>query len=373
MSAPLRRTVLHSFHLSRKARMGPFAGYEMPIQYPGGASREHLHTRRAAGLFDLSYFGYIELHGADREKFFEWLTPSCVSELPEGQSALTIFMNEAAGVKDDCIVSKLPGHLLAVVNAGCKEKDVAHLRARLAEFKGDVTLVELDRAMVSLQGPMAAAALAPYVEDLDKMLFMRCRRNVRINGIDTTLTRCSYSGEDGFDIIMKPEDALPFVEVLLRNPEVQMCGLAARDSLRIEAGLCLYSHELAEDIDPVAARIAWCVPRRRMAEGGFIGHERLVQLVARPKELVPRVRVGVTSVTKGPVPRTGMPILLDGKLVGEVTSGVPSPTLGRHIAMGYADRAAATVGQLVEIDVRGRRVPGEIVLPRFVSARYYKG
>ncbi|EKF28425.1 glycine synthase, putative [Trypanosoma cruzi marinkellei] len=373
MSVPLRRTVLHSLHLSRKARMGSFAGYDMPIHYPPGVVQEHLHTRQAAGLFDVSHVGFFEVRGADRHKFFEWVTPSGVTELQEGQSALTLFMNESGGVKDDCIVSKYSDHLLAVINAGCKGKIMTHLKDRLAEFKGDATLVELDRAMVSLQGPKAASVMAPFVEELDKVKFMWGRRSVCVKGIDITLTRCSYSGEDGFDIIVPIEDAVQFVELLLQNSDVQLAGLGARDSLRTEAGLCLYSHELSEEVNPVAARLMWCIPKRRMAEGGFIGHERLQTFVQRAKELVPRLRMGILSVARGPVARTGMPILVGDDVVGEVTSGVPSPTLSRNIAMGYIDRAKARAGEKVELDVRGKRLPGEVTLPRFVTQRYYKG
>lgn len=364
---------MHDFHVSRKARMGPFAGYNMPIQYSSGVFQEHLHTRRAAGFFDLSYFGLFEIRGADRHKFFEWVTPSGMVEQQEGQCALTLFLNESGGVKDDCIVSKYPDHLLAVVNAGCKEKIRAHLRDRLAEFRGDATLVELDRAMLSLQGPKSAAVLDPLVGDLDKMPFMHCRSNVCIKGLNVTLARCGYSGEDGFDILTSPENALPIAELLLQNSDVQMVGLGARDTLRTEAGLCLYSHEISETINPVAARLMWCIPKRRMAEGGFIGHERLKTLVERAKELVPRLRMGVLSVPRGSVPRAGTPILVDGEVVGEVSSGVPSPTLSRNIAMGFIDRAWAKVGQNVELSVSGRRLPGEIVMPRFVPLRYYKG
>ncbi|RNF13886.1 glycine cleavage T-protein [Trypanosoma conorhini] len=373
MSAPLRHTALHGFHVSHKARMVPFAGYHMPIHYSRGLLHEHLHTRRAAGLFDVSHMGSFEVWGADRYKFFQWLTPSAVAELSDGQSVLTLFLNEAAGVKDDCIVSRYADRLLVVVNAGCKAKIMSHVRERLAEFKGDAAVVELDRAMVSLQGPAAAAVLGPHLEDLEKLHFMHGRRGVDVQGIDLTLTRCSYSGEDGFDISVPHEHAVRFAELLLQNSATELAGLGARDSLRVEAGLCLYSHELAEEISPVAARLMWSIPKSRLAEGGFIGHARLKTLLRRAKELVPRLRMGIVSLEKGPVARAGAPILVDGAVVGEVTSGVPSPTLTRNIAMGYIDRAQARVGQHVELDVRGRRVPGEVTLPRFVPLRYYKG
>ncbi|ESL08956.1 glycine cleavage T-protein [Trypanosoma rangeli SC58] len=373
MSAPLRHTALYGFHVSHKARMVPFAGYHMPIHYSRGLLHEHLHTRSAASLFDVSHMGSFEVWGADRYKFFQWLTPSTVAELPDGNAVLTLFLNESAGVKDDCIVSKYADRLLVVVNAGCKEKIMSHVRERLAEFRGDAIIMELDCAMVSLQGPQAAAVMAPFVEDLEKLSFMQARRSISVQGISVTLTRCGYSGEDGFDIIVPHEHAVQFAELLLQNPATELAGLGARDSLRTEAGLCLYSQELSEEISPVEARLMWSIPKRRMEEGGFIGYDRLKTLVQRTRELVPRMRMGIISIAKGPVGRTGTPILHDGAVVGEVTSGVPSPTLGRNIAMGYVDRKKARVGQHVELDVRGKRVPGELTLPRFVSLRYYKG
>ncbi|ORC91463.1 putative glycine synthase [Trypanosoma theileri] len=372
MSSSLRRTVLHGFHVAKKARMGAFAGYDMPIQYPLGALQEHLHTRNSAGLFDLSHVGCIELRGPDREKFFEWITPCGIAEMKEGQAVLTLLLNHEGGVKDDCIVCKYPDHLFCVVNAGCKEKDIAHVRSSLEEFKGNTTVVEVDCAVVSLQGPKSAEVLAPFVEDLDKLLFMRSRLNVSFKGIPITLTRCGYSGEDGFDLVMQPKDAESIVELLLQDPKVQLAGLGARDTLRLEAGLSLYGHEIDEDINPVAARLMWCIPKRRMAEGGFIGHESVKKYQQSP-ELVRRLRVGIRSVERGPVPRAGMPIVVGGEAVGHVSSGAPSPSLGCNIAMGFVDREKSKIGQKVEIDVRGRRVPGEVVQARFVPLRYYKG
>ncbi|CBH17967.1 aminomethyltransferase, putative [Trypanosoma brucei gambiense DAL972] len=375
MSTSLRHTALHAFHVGRRARMAPFSGYDMPINYAAGAVREHLHTREAASIFDVSHFGVVEVFGADREKFLEWLTPSAPSRLPSGKAALTMFLNDRAGVKDDCIVTRYDDRLVVVVNAGCKDKMIAYMRQSVADFTGDVALEMEDRAIVTVQGPKAASALAPHVEDLDKLLFMQGRQDVDIRGMRIkTLTRCSYSGEDGFDIVMREEDALPIVELLLQNPDVQAAGLAARDTLRTEAGLNLYSHELSEDIDPVAARCMWCVPKHRMTEGGFVGHERLAQLVKKAKELVPRVRVGILAAPeRGPIPRNGTPVLVEGKCVGVVTSGVPSPTLGRNIALGYVDRSYSNIGQQVGLDVRGKLVKAEIVNSRFVAPRYYRG
>ncbi|KAG8341881.1 Aminomethyltransferase folate binding domain [Trypanosoma vivax] len=376
MAASLRRTALHSFHTSCKARMGPFAGYEMPINYPSGAVREHLHTRSAASLFDVSHFGVVELYGADRVRFIEWLTPAAASSLQCGQAVLTMFLNEHAGVKDDCIVTKLSDRLVLVVNAGCKEKIIGYMRNMVTSFRGEAVVEHReDCAVLTLQGPKAAAALSPYVEGLDKLLFMRALCDASIRGFRvSTLTRCSYSGEDGFDIIVRPQDALPLVELLLKNPDVLPAGLAARDTLRTEAGLNLYSHELSEEINPVAARCMWCVPKHRLEEGGFIGHARLRELSSRPASLVPRVRVGILAgPERGPIPRSGTPVFVEDDAVGVVTSGIPSPTLGRNIALGYIDRRHSKLGQPVVLDVRGKRIPAEVVQPRFVPPRYYRG
>lgn len=373
MSASLKKTALHSFHLASQAKMEGFAGYHMPISYPKmGVLKEHFYTRQVAGIFDISHMGQYEIRGADREKFMEYVTPVDLQRTQVGQGALTMLTNEKGGIKDDCIVTKFDDHLFLVLNGGCKDKDVAHLRSVLdGAMKGaDVQLVPLERSLVALQGPKAAAILSQFMDGVPDMDFMHCRRKVDIKGMEVQVTRCGYTGEDGFEIAAADKDVVALVELLM-SKDAEMIGLGARDSLRLEAGLNLYDHELTEETNPVAARFMWSVSKRRMEEGGFIGYEPIKDFKENAtKGAVPRLRVGLVST--GPVAREHTVIEVEGKQVGEVTSGCPSPCLKKNIALGYLDRALAKKGVKVDLVVRDRRVPAQVVTSRFVSDRYYR-
>jgi aminomethyltransferase len=281
-----------------------------------------------------------------------------------------MILNPAGGVIDDCIITRYEDHVFVVINAGCKDKDIAHFQQKLTEFKGDVTMEIVDKSLVALQGPLAHKVLSQYVSNLDKLPFMSGLLNQSVKGIPVQVTRCGYTGEDGFEISAEHKDVEALTELFLTNPDVQMIGLGARDSLRLEAGMCLYGHELNETINPVAARLMWCITKDRMTKGGFIGYDKVKEFRDKQQELVPQVRVGVMS--QGPVARDATPIQLDGKVVGNVTSGCPSPTVGKNIAMAYVDRALANKGQKVQLNVRNKLIEGEVVTLPFTKPNYYK-
>ncbi|KAG5465698.1 hypothetical protein CUR178_00410 [Leishmania enriettii] len=374
MCTTLKKTALHSFHLAQQAKMEAFAGYHMPISYRKlGVLKEHLYTREVAGIFDVSHMGQYEVRGADRERFMEYVTPVDLQRTQVGQGALTMLTNAQGGIKDDCIVTKMADHLFLVLNAGCKEKDVAHMEAVLREgaMKGaDVQLVPLERSLVALQGPKAAAILSEFMDGVPDLDFMHCHGKADIKGMEVQVTRCGYTGEDGFEISVSNKDVVALVELFVSR-KAEMVGLGARDSLRLEAGLNLYGHELTEETNPVAVRFMWSISKRRMEEGGFIGYEPIKGFHDNAsKGAVPRLRVGLVST--GPVARRHTAIEVSGKQVGEVTSGGPSPCLKKNIALGYLDRGLAKKGVKVDLVVRNRRVPAEVVTPPFVPAHFYR-
>lgn len=371
MAAVVKQTTLNALHKRLGARMAPFAGYEMPIQYPSmGVLKEHTHTRTKAGLFDVAHMGQVRFYGKDREAFLEWVTPADVRALPEAGARLTMLTNEAGGVIDDCIITRYADHAFVVINAGCKDKDLAHFNKKLAEFKGDVHMEVIDRSLVALQGPMAMQALSQYVDGLEKLPFMTGMLGKSVKGMPVQITRCGYTGEDGFEVAAENKDIEPLVDLLLTNPDVQMIGLGARDSLRLEAGMCLYGHELDETINPVSARLTWTITKRRMTEGGFIGYDKIKEFKEKQATLVPRMRVGIIS--QGSVARENVPILVDGKEVGRTTSGCPSPSTGKNVAMGYVDREHSKNDTKLMLNVRNKMIEGTVVSTPFHPTRYYK-
>lgn len=367
----LKRTSLFDLHKRLGAKVAPFCGYEMPIQYPAmGVLKEHHHTRKHAGLFDVSHMGQVVFTGKDRDSFLKWVMPVDLDAMKPGQARLSMLTNENGGIIDDCILTRYQDHNFLVINAGCKDKDLAHLRKKLEEFSGDVKMEVLDKSLVALQGPSAMKVLGEHVNDLNRLPFMTGLLNQKIKDLPVLITRCGYTGEDGFEISVSHDQAEKLADILLANKEVQMIGLGARDSLRLEAGMCLYGHELNEQVNPVAARLMWCISKSRMENGGFIGYEKIKEFRAKQPELVPEVRVGIVS--QGPVARENTPIQLDGAQIGTVTSGCPSPTLGKNIAMGYVKRELANKGQKVQLNVRSKLIEGEVVTLPFVQPNYYK-
>jgi aminomethyltransferase len=366
-AVPLKRTPLHSLHLALGAKMVPFAGYEMPVQYPPGILKEHLHTRAQAGLFDVSHMGQVRLAGADSIRAFETLIPGDLSALPPLRMRYTLLLNDQGGILDDLMATRLEDGLFLVVNAARKGADLAHLRDRLAR---PVTVESLDdRALLALQGPAAAAVLSRFSDGIAQLAFMTAA-DAALGGRTCFITRSGYTGEDGFEISLPAGDAVAVAEMLLAQPEVWPIGLGARDSLRLEAGLCLYSHDIDETTTPVEAGLAWTIGQRRRAEGGFPGAGIVLRQLA---EGAPRRRIGIRP--DGPAPAREKTPILDtaGERIGQVTSGGFGPSVGGPIAMGYVDRRHAAEGTTLALLVRGVGRPAHVVRLPFIATRYYRG
>ena len=366
-AVPLLRTPLYDLHVARGARMVPFAGYEMPVQYKTGIIAEHLHTRTQAGLFDVSHMGQLSLIGAAAPGALEMLVPGDIEGLAPNRMRYTLLLNDGGGIIDDLMVTRAGDALALVVNAACKATDIAHLRTRL-EHLVDIEVLA-DRALLALQGPLAAAVLARFVPGIDRIPFMSAA-TAAIRGMSCGITRSGYTGEDGFEISLDPGHAVGLAELLLAQPEVLPVGLGARDTLRLEAGLCLYGHDIDETTTPVEAGLAWTVGKRRRAESDFPGAEAiLAQLKSGPT----RRRVGIRPDGRAPAREGSIVVDEAGSAIGAVTSGGFGPSLNAPVAMGYVAVAHAEIGTPLSVVVRD--VPRSAVvspLP-FVPARYYRG
>jgi aminomethyltransferase len=347
--------------------MVPFAGYEMPVHYPSGILQEHLHTRAQAGLFDVSHMGQIRLAGASAAGALEALVPGDLLALAPLHMRYTLLLNEAGGILDDLMATRIEDGLFLVVNAARKEADLAHLQNRLAAA-ATVELLE-DRALLALQGPDAAAVLSRFAPAAAQLGFMTAIETM-LGGRECLITRSGYTGEDGFEISLPAEDAATVAEILLAQPEVRPIGLGARDSLRLEAGLCLYGHDIDETTTPVEAGLAWTIGQRRRAEGRFPGAAIVLRQLA---EGAPRRRIGVRPDGRAPA-REDTPIVDPfGETIGRVTSGGFGPSVGGPIAMGYVDRAHAAEGTALALLVRGLARPAHAVRLPFFPHRYHRG
>jgi aminomethyltransferase len=372
---PLKRTPLYDLHVGLGARMVPFAGYEMPVQYPAGIIKEHLHTRAAAGLFDVSHMGQIVLRPrsgrlADAARALEMLVPADVLGLAAGRQRYALLTNAAGGILDDLMVANLGDHLRLVVNAACKVADEAHLRAHVAQSCIIDPLP--DHALIALQGPAAEAVLAALAPEIRTMRFMDVR-TVRLSGETGVTSRSGYTGEDGFEISIKGDFAAAFCSALLRDAAVMPAGLGARDSLRLEAGLCLYGSDLDPATTPVEAALEWSIAKTRRTGGerggGFPGAEIILGQIDRG---APRRRVGLKPEGRAPV-RGGAPLFVrddDAAPIGAVTSGGFGVSLGAPIAMGYVPAAWATPGNRLFAELRGRREAVQSCELPFVPLRY---
>jgi len=370
----LLATPLRALHVARGARMVPFAGYTMPVQYGPGIIAEHNHTRSAAGLFDVSHMGQAFLIGADHEttaRALESLVPADLVSLPHGRQRYTQLLNEAGGILDDLMVTRSAdpaedGVLMLVVNAARKEADFAHITARLPT---NVRLLRADhRALIALQGPSAGEVMARHARAAPAMGFMSAL-SLSFDGIDCHVSRSGYTGEDGFEISVKATRVVAIVERMLDDSRVKLAGLGARDSLRLEAGLCLYGHELDETTSPVEAGLAWSIPKRRRAEGGFPGAARVQDELANGPACV---RAGLRPEGRA-LAREGAEIRESGgAVIGKVTSGGFGPSVGGPIAMGYVQAAFAAPGTAVVLIVRDKEVPASVVALPFVPHRYHR-
>lgn len=365
---PLDPLPLDSWHRAQGARMVPFAGYEMPIQYEGIVA-EHTWTREHAGLFDVSHMGQLLLSGEGLDAALEAILPIDLSTLKVGQQRYSLLLDENGGVLDDLMVSRWPDALYLVVNGATKWDDIATLREHLPD---EITLQHLDeQALLALQGPKAADALARHVtgeHPLSALTFMKFGRYT-LAGHVVTIARAGYTGEDGFEISLPASAAEDIATLLCGEPEVKPIGLGARDSLRLEAGLPLYGHDLSPETSPVEAGLVFGINKRRRTEGGFPGAGRINREIA---EGTARKWVGLKIEGRLPA-REGAEVFAGADLVGTVTSGGFSPTLGQPIAMAYVASAQAAPGTLLEVEVRGRRLAATVSPTPFVPHRYYRG
>jgi aminomethyltransferase len=363
----LARTALYDLHRELGAKLVPFAGYEMPVQYPNGILREHLHTRSRAGLFDVSHMGQVRLRGDDPAAALETLVPGDLRGLAEGRIRYTLLLNEQGGILDDLMVTRNRDHLFVVVNAGCKHGDIAHLRRELAG-RVEVDYLE-DRALLALQGPAAAAVLARFIPAAATMPFMSYGE-ADLRGVPVLLTRSGYTGEDGYEISVAATQAEAVARLLLAEPEVAPIGLGARDSLRLEVGLCLYGHDIDESTSPIEAALAWTIGKRRRADGGFPGFADIRRQLAGG---VARRRVGIRPDGRAPA-REGTVIVDEtGLTIGRITSGGFAPSLNGPVAMGYVALSHAAVGTPLSLVVRGKPLAAHVAELPFVPQNYYRG
>ena len=368
----LLKTPLHARHVTLGARMVPFAGYDMPVQYPSGILTEHVWTRENAGLFDVSHMGQAFLIGPDHEttaRALEALVPADIVNLQLGKQRYTQLLNEDGGIIDDLMVTRSAdpdedGALLLVVNAACKLTDYPHIEARLP---ANVKLVRAEhRGLIALQGLKAQEALAALNPEVAEMGFMTMR-TLKLGGVKANVTRCGYTGEDGYEISAAAERIGEIWDALLLDGRVKPVGLGARDSLRLEAGLCLYGHDIDTATSPVEAGLNWSIQKRRREEGGFPGAARIQREFA---EGTARVRVGLLPEGRAPAREGAEIALADGTIVGKVTSGGFGPTLNGPCAMGYVAREHAAPGTKLDLIVRGKPLPATIAAMPFVPNNY---
>ena len=374
-NSPLKRTPLHALHVASGGKMVPFAGYDMPVQFATGVLREHLHTRAATGLFDVSHMGQIALrpksgHLEDAALALERLVPQDILAVTPGRQRYAQFTDGKGGILDDLMVANFGSHLFLVVNAACKADDEALLRAVLSE----TCVIEAlpDRALIALQGPKAEAVLSKFCADAAAMRFMDCGPRV-VAGIDCFVSRSGYTGEDGYEISIPAGHAPALAEALLANSDVLPIGLGARDSLRLEAGLCLYGHDIDTSTTPVEGVLEWSIQKSRRSggarAGGFPGADLILSQLAQGS---PRRRVGLRPEGRAPV-REGTPLFVDATAsepVGAVTSGGFGPSLNAPVAMGYLPAPLAALGGLVFAELRGQRLPLRIAPMPYVPNPY---
>ncbi|MGC4396255.1 glycine cleavage system aminomethyltransferase GcvT [Hydrogenophaga sp. T2] len=372
-STELLQTPLHALHLELGARMVPFAGYSMPVQYPAGLMAEHQHTRNAAGLFDVSHMGQLRLSGPEAAAAFESLMPVDVIGLAPGKQRYGLLLTDEGTIVDDLMFVNREDHLFVIVNGACKHGDLAHMQQRI----GQRCTIEpqFDRGLLALQGPQAVTALQRLLPGVEKLVFMTGAA-FEWQGRPLFVTRSGYTGEDGFELSLAAADTEAFARALLAQPEVQPIGLGARNSLRLEAGLCLYGNDIDTTTTPVEAGLNWAMQKVRRSggarAGGFPGAARVLAQLdgTAPPE---RVRVGLIAQERVPVREHTELQSEAGERLGEVTSGLLGPTINQPIAMGYLPPAFAAPGTRVNALVRGKAVPMVVAPMPFVPNRYHRG
>lgn len=372
-----KKTKLYDMHVEHGAKMVPFAGYEMPVQYPLGVMKEHLHCRQSAGLFDVSHMGQAFIIADDGSfetaaAFMETLVPCDVRSLEPGQQRYTQFLAEDGGILDDLMVSRLglDGHqhwVYLVVNAGCKDDDFAHIEKHLPD--GLKLKILDDMSLIALQGPKAADVVSQYIPEARAMPFMSSL-DTPLNGMWCHISRSGYTGEDGYEIAVKHTDVEAMCKLFLSHDEVEFIGLGARDSLRLEAGLCLYGHDIDTTTSPIEAGLIWSIQKHRREEGGFLGAERVQKDIA---ERPPRRRVGIQPEGRAPAREGTIIQNMDGKDIGVITSGGFGPSVEGPVAMGYVKRRYSRVGTDINLLIRGKAKPAKIIKLPFVPNNFYRG
>jgi len=376
-TAALLQTPLHALHLELGARMVPFTGYSMPVQYPMGLMQEHLHTRASAGLFDVSHMGQLTLSGLDAAAAFETLMPVDVIGLGVNKQRYGLLLNEAGGILDDLMFVNRDvtngGDLFVIVNGACKHEDLAHIQAHIGSRC--TVQAQFDRALLALQGPLAVTALQRLLPGVEKLVFMTGAA-FRWNGAELYVTRSGYTGEDGCEISLPADAAEAFAHALLAQPEVKPVGLGARNSLRLEAGLCLYGNDIDTSTSPVEAALNWAMQKVRRSggerAGGFLGAATVLGQLDGSVALS-RKRVGLVALERVPVRDHTELQSLDGQRIGEVSSGLLGPSVDVPVGMGYVPTEYAALGTRVNALVRGKAVPMEVRAMPFLPANYFRG
>ncbi|XP_003241237.1 aminomethyltransferase, mitochondrial [Acyrthosiphon pisum] len=377
----VRKTKLHEFHIRHGGKMVPFAGYMMPVKYADSIASSHLHTRRQCSLFDVSHMLQTKIHGKHREQFMEQICVTDVQNLGTGKSALSLFIDDrTGGILDDLIITKTDGDFLYMVtNAGCKEQDMRMLTEQLSIFKSsghDASLEFLDsdeQSLLALQGPRSAAVLQSFVDgstDLSALYFMDSTTATVCGVPDCRVTRCGYTGEDGFEISVPSDRVEAIAESFVAQDDVKLAGLGARDTLRLEAGMCLHGADISSETTPVEAALMWTISRKRRDECRYPGATVILKQLGDGAQ---RKRVGLVQKAHGAPVRGGAVLfnVVDGAKIGSVTSGCPSPTLSQNIAMGYVDSTFSKNGTEIQAEVRGQKIPMVVTKMPFVKPNYY--
>jgi aminomethyltransferase len=371
MSTELLKTPLHALHVEHGARMVPFAGYDMPVNYPGGIIAEHKQCRESAALFDVSHMGQLRLVGDDAAKALETLVPVDVLGLAVGQQRYAFFTDASGGILDDLMITRRENDLLLVVNAGCRSADIQHLVTHIGHRCQVVPMPE--RALLALQGPKAVAALIRLHPAVAQLTFMSGAQ-FKLAGADCYVTRSGYTGEDGFEISVPEESAVTLARALINLPEVKAAGLGARDTLRLEAGLCLYGHDIDTRTSPIHAGLAWAIQKVRRLGGERAGHYPGASAIeSQLAHGVTHKRVGLVGLERVPVREGTKLVDSKGHKLGTVTSGTIAPTVNKPIAMAYLSAEHALPQHQVYAEVRGSQLPMRVTPMPFVPHRYHRG